>query len=174
MICRTKVELREKDGCPGRNGYCTKRSIKLFLFLIFFALDMEAMVSVSTVSSGQGGSSSVGSRSFAPRGTNFWTGYLVGCDGTFLVGSAGILSGEGPRTELGRENRELRRRRLGGADPVGGAVWGVIGVRGVNGVAGVRGVLFGRPLTRESHFLVEGVIAIFARASFWDIERRRL
>jgi hypothetical protein len=46
-------------------------------------------------------------------------------------------------------------------------------VRGVKGVAGVGGIL-GLPLTRESHFLVEGPIAIFARESFMDMERRRL
>lgn len=61
----------------------------------------------------------MGSRSPAPRGTSFW----VVTDGT------GGASGEGPRTEVGREILEFRRSRLlGEADVVGGAVCGVIGV----------------------------------------------
>jgi hypothetical protein len=34
--------------------------------------------------------------------------------------------------------------------------------------------MLGLPLMRESHFFVDGVIAIFARESFIEMERRRL
>lgn len=34
--------------------------------------------------------------------------------------------------------------------------------------------MFGLPLMRESHFFVDGVMAILARDSFIDIDRKRL
>lgn len=42
------------------------------------------------------------------------------------------------------------------------------------GVMGVGGMWLGRPLMRESHFFTVGDMAILARASFCDMERRRL
>jgi hypothetical protein len=44
----------------------------------------------------------------------------------------------------------------------------------VYGVRGMAGELADFPLILESHFLVEGVIAILARDSFCDIDRKRL
>lgn len=88
-----------------------------------------------------------------------------------MVGTGGI-SGEGPRWVDGRDNiLEFLRSLFMGDDEGIGAVCGVMGVCGVAGVGGMFPAL---PLMRESHFLVEGVMAIFARESFWDIERRRL
>jgi len=47
-------------------------------------------------------------------------------------------------------------------------------VWGVNGVRGMGGEVTPFPLTLESHFFVEGEMAILAKASFCDIERKRL
>lgn len=54
------------------------------------------------------------------------------------------------------------------AEPSRGAVCGVMGVKGVDGVGG------NLPLMRVSYGFFAGVMAILARASFIDIERRRL
>ena len=79
----------------------------------------------------------------------------------------GGISGVGmPKLELGRD--EFRRSLFDVGNEVGGAVTGVIGVRGM------AGEFADFPLIRESRLLVEGVIAIFASASFCDIDRRRL
>lgn len=42
------------------------------------------------------------------------------------------------------------------------------------GVTGVTGVPAFTPLTLESHFLVDGVMAMRARERRWEMERRRL
>lgn len=124
----------------------------------------------SSVSDGQGGRTSVGSISLAPRACifdmRFW----------FKVGIGGAVSGEGPLVEslcrdLGRRIVDARRSFWGLMKlelPSSGAVCGVRGVYGVDGVAGIL------PLTRVSYVFLEGPIAILASASFIEMERSRL
>lgn len=112
----------------------------------------------------------MGSRSLAPRGIIRCIS-VRGCGSSIEEGMGGI-SGGGPTLEVGREAiLEFRRSRFVVENEVGGAVWGV---RGVYGVMGMGGELTDFPLTRESHFLVEGEMAILARESFCDMDRRRL
>lgn len=147
---------------PQRPAY-PRISIKLFLFLTFLALTDPAppkLDGISIISSGNGGNSSIGSLSLAPLATNFgredcedcevWVG--CGCGGMLLVrgskgvfGTAGMeISGEGPRIDPGRLNREFRRRRLVvDVDAVGGrsiTVADIVEVGNGGAVMGVRGV----------------------------------
>lgn len=142
------------------------KSIRLLRFLTRRVLML--FIGLTSSSSGHGGSSSTGSRSSAPRATILLAAFLgeasVECD----VGSSGIASGEGPRAVPGRLDgikREFRRSLL---------VLGSGAVRGVRGVAGVGGMFPARALRRESHFFVDGVMAMRARDSFCEMERRRL
>lgn len=150
-----------------------------FRFLSFLLLKL-AMGS-SSVSDGHGGSTSVGSRSLAPRACilemvmRFWARELVKEFG-LMVGTGGASSGEGPRIEsrprdLGRRIVDARRSFCGLMKlelPSRGAVCGVSGVYGVEGVGGAL------PLTRVSYVFLEGAMAILARASFIEIDRNLL
>jgi hypothetical protein len=89
------------------------------------------------------------------------------------------MSGDGPLDDslprdLGRMIVEARRSLLG----MGlmkpelasrGAVWGVLGVKGEAGICCPLLLM----LLRESFFLLEGVMAMRARESFIEMERRR-
>lgn len=113
------------------------KSIKLFLFLTFFFIAPTGSASAGGAS-GKSGSSSMGSRSAAPRGTSLGrveprggTAAAVALGVIVLAGRAGI-SGDGPRTDAGREAREFLRRRSLGDENIEvlcmGAVCGVMGV----------------------------------------------
>ena len=85
-----------------------------------------------------------------------------------MLGRSGVV--DVPRVG-GRESKTLELRRIflmGDESVVAGAVMGVMGV------AGVRGAPFAVfPFILESHFLVDGVMAILASESFIEMERRR-
>jgi hypothetical protein len=132
---------------------------------------LRLLYEASSPSCGKGGNSIMGARSPAPRAIIFW-GEDLRESGNGIVGTGGI-SGEMLCRVGGRDSTfELRRNFWNGEVLLmAGAVIGVIGVLGVRGVGGK---FAGFPLTRESHFLVEGVIAILARESFCEMDRRRL
>jgi len=73
----------------------------------------------------------------------------------------------------GRDSKILELRRIFLMGDVSFVTGAVIGVLGVYGEAGVSGMFPFFPFTLESHFFVEGVMAILASESFWEMERRR-
>lgn len=132
MRCRTKYGQEGK--VYSKDVLFYSRSIKLFLLRTFFF-----MVRTGSTLAGAGASSSsrksrswsMGSRSAAPRGTSFGPEVLLRASRAVfpIVGTEGI-SGDGPRTEVGLDAREFRRRRSLGEEnmEVEGAVCGVMGV----------------------------------------------
>ena len=144
-----------------------------FRFLSFLLLKLP--IRSSSVSEGHGGRTSVGSRSLAPRACILLK-RLSEMTCVLMVGTGGAVSGEGPlvdspRRDLGRRIVDARRSLCGLVKlevPSRGAVWGVSGIEGVDGVGGTL------PLMRASYVFFEGPIAIFARASFIEIDRSRL
>lgn len=169
VFMRRELQVGPKAAWPGHGFY--NRSMKLFRLRTRRALRLPPMPASPPSLVGKGGSSIMGSRSSAPRATIFFCAGLRG-DALGKVGTGGI-SGLGPRCVGGRDNilEFLRSLFIGEELDTGGAVCGVMGE---NGVAGVGGMFPDLPWILESHFLVEGVMAILASDSFCEIERRRL
>jgi hypothetical protein len=122
---------------------------------------------------GQGGRTSVGSISFAPRATILPMVVDRFCCMVLSCGTGGAISGvaalmESPPRDFGLISVEARRSFLGLAklaEPSIGAVMGVVGVIGVDGA---------RPLMRVSYVFFTGEMAILASESFIEIDRNRL
>jgi hypothetical protein len=143
------------------------RSIRLFRLRIL----RDFMLFCAETSSGNGGSSNMGSRSSAPRAT-------MRSEAKRRVGGAAMRVTLGISYEtLACVDERVIMRELrcnffnGDVLDAGGAVCGVMGEYGLDGVMGV---LAAFPFTLESHFRVDGEIAILARERRAEMERRRL